>query len=217
LQGGGDLTTALWWARSIAPSHNYHPVSLLSELIHIFSHSALKEGWDNPNIFQICTLNETQSVIKKRQEIGRGLRICVNQDGERVHGFEVNTLTVMVNESYEDFAEGLQKEIEQEESIRFGIIEEHTFADIIIHGETREDRFLGATASEQIWKHLLEQKYIDQQGKVTDELRKDLKTGAVALPAGFAAQAGQINAKLKKIAGGLDIKNNDDKRIVQYA
>lgn len=85
----------------------------------IFSHSALKEGWDNPNVFQICTLNETSSVMKKRQEIGRGLRICVNQDGERVRGFDVNTLTVMANESYEKFAQTLQKEIEEEEGIRF--------------------------------------------------------------------------------------------------
>ena len=88
-------------------------LSFDSKLKFIFSHSALKEGWDNPNVFQICTLNETKSTIKKRQEIGRGLRISVNQDGERVHGFEVNTLTVMANESYEDFVEGLQKEIEE--------------------------------------------------------------------------------------------------------
>jgi type III restriction enzyme len=144
-------------------------LSFNSKLKFIFSHSALKEGWDNPNVFQICTLNETQSVIKKRQEIGRGLRICINQDGERIHGFDVNTLTVMTNESYEAFVEGLQKEIEQEEGIRFGIIEEHTFASIVIYGKNGEDKFLGATASEQIWKHLLKLKYIDQRGKVTDE------------------------------------------------
>lgn len=94
-------------------------LSFNEPLRFIFSHSALKEGWDNPNVFQICTLNETSSVMKKRQEIGRGLRICVNQDGERVRGFDVNTLTVMANESYEKFAEALQKEIEEEEGIRF--------------------------------------------------------------------------------------------------
>ncbi|MDK9694466.1 MAG: DEAD/DEAH box helicase family protein [Sulfurimonas sp.] len=94
-------------------------LSFSEPLRFIFSHSALKEGWDNPNVFQICTLNETSSVMKKRQEIGRGLRICVNQDGERVRGFDVNTLTVMANESYEKFAEALQKEIEDEEGIRF--------------------------------------------------------------------------------------------------
>src|SRR5690606_5309002 len=69
------------------------------KLRFIFSHSALKEGWDNPNVFQICTLIETKDTITKRQKIGRGLRIAVNQQGERVSGFEVNTLTIMANES----------------------------------------------------------------------------------------------------------------------
>ncbi|MFR9542790.1 MAG: DEAD/DEAH box helicase family protein [Rikenellaceae bacterium] len=76
-------------------------LSFDTPLRFIFSHSALREGWDNPNVFQICTLNESSKEIKKRQEIGRGLRLCVNQNGERVRGFEVNTLTVMANESYE--------------------------------------------------------------------------------------------------------------------
>ncbi|OGU96032.1 MAG: DEAD/DEAH box helicase [Ignavibacteria bacterium RIFOXYC2_FULL_35_21] len=80
----------------------------------IFSHSALREGWDNPNVFQICTLNETKSEIKKRQEIGRGLRLSVNQDGNRVFDKNVNKLTVIANESYEDFAKKLQTEIEDE-------------------------------------------------------------------------------------------------------
>ena len=100
-------------------------------LAFIFSHSALKEGWDNPNVFQICTLNETTSEIKKRQEIGRGLRIAVNQEGERVRGFDVNTLTVMANESYEQFVESLQKEMEKEENIKFGLIEDFIFANIV--------------------------------------------------------------------------------------
>jgi type III restriction enzyme len=86
----------------------------------IFSHSALREGWDNPNVFQICTLNETVSTVKKRQEIGRGLRLCVNQDGERVHDREVNLLTLVVNESYRDFANALQKEIKEDTGVAFG-------------------------------------------------------------------------------------------------
>ncbi|MCF6339599.1 MAG: DEAD/DEAH box helicase family protein [Sulfurimonas sp.] len=94
-------------------------LSFSEPLRFIFSHSALKEGWDNPNVFQICTLNETNSVMKKRQEIGRGLRICVNQDGQRVRGFDVNTLTVMANESYVDFAKGLQNEYEKDCGITF--------------------------------------------------------------------------------------------------
>lgn len=78
----------------------------------IFSHSALREGWDNPNVFQICTLNESVSDLKKRQEIGRGLRLCVNKHGERVFDREMNRLTMIVNESYEDFAKTLQNEFE---------------------------------------------------------------------------------------------------------
>ncbi len=105
-------------------------LSFDSKLKFIFSHSALREGWDNPNVFQICTLNETTSVMKKRQEIGRGLRIAVNQEGERVCGFEVNRLTVMANESYEDFAAKLQKEIEEDTGIKFGVVEKHLFANI---------------------------------------------------------------------------------------
>lgn len=86
----------------------------------IFSHSALREGWDNPNVFQICTLNETSSQMKKRQEIGRGLRLPVNIDGQRVYDDNVNVLTVIANESYADFSRKLQTEIEEETGIHFG-------------------------------------------------------------------------------------------------
>lgn len=85
----------------------------------IFSHSALREGWDNPNVFQICTLNETKSEIKKRQEIGRGLRLCVNRDGQRIFDRNINRLTVVANESYDEFAKALQKEIEQDCGVDF--------------------------------------------------------------------------------------------------
>lgn len=85
----------------------------------IFSHSALREGWDNPNVFQICTLNETKSEIKKRQEIGRGLRLSVNQDGQRIFDRNINRLTVVANESYEEFAKALQNEIEEDCGVDF--------------------------------------------------------------------------------------------------
>ena len=185
-----------------------------SKLKFIFSHSTLKEGWDNPNVFQICTLNETQSTIKKRQEIGRGLRIAVNQDGDRVYGFDVNTLTVMANESYDDFVEGLQKEIEKEEGIKFGVIEDHSFANIVIEKENGEPVFIGATNSEAIWNDLAENGYINQHGKVTDKLKQALKEGNVIIPKQFEAQREAIIAMLKKVASGLNIKNNNDKRKV---
>ena len=88
-------------------------------LSFIFSHSALREGWDNPNVFQICTLNETRSDLKKRQEIGRGLRLSVNQQGDRIRDKNINVLTVIANESYEDFAKKLQKEIHEDCGVEF--------------------------------------------------------------------------------------------------
>lgn len=94
-------------------------LSLDEPLRFIFSHSALREGWDNPNVFQICTLNETKSEIKKRQEIGRGMRLPVNQEGVRVKDENINILTVTANESYEDFAKSLQTEMEQDCGVNF--------------------------------------------------------------------------------------------------
>src|SRR5699024_126101 len=102
-------------------------LSFNSDLKFIFSHSALREGWDNPNVFQICTLNETYSDIKKRQEIGRDLRLAVSQ-----YGFDINTLTVIANESYDVFCNTLQKEYEEDAGIRFGVIEDHTYANIVV-------------------------------------------------------------------------------------
>lgn len=95
-------------------------LSLEEPLRFIFSHSALREGWDNPNVFQICTLNETRSEIKKRQEIGRGLRLSVMKNGERCFDENINRLTLIANESYEDFAKKLQTEIEDECGVVFG-------------------------------------------------------------------------------------------------
>ena len=105
-------------------------LSFDTRLKFIFSHSALKEGWDNPNVFQICTLRDMGSEMERRQTLGRGLRLCVNQSGERLRGNDVNTLTVIATENYEKFAENLQKEIEQDTGIRFGIVEPHQFATI---------------------------------------------------------------------------------------
>lgn len=89
-------------------------LSFETPLRFLFSHSALREGWDNPNVFQICTLNETKSSLKKRQELGRGLRLCVDQEGRRFFDGSVNVLTVVANESYEQFAASLQREYEEE-------------------------------------------------------------------------------------------------------
>ena len=186
-------------------------LSFDSRLRFIFSHSALREGWDNPNVFQICTLNETKSDIKRRQELGRGMRLCVNQNGERLHGFETNTLTVMANESYEAFAEGLQHEIEKEEGIRFGVIEAHTFANIPVEKEDGSIAYLGQEASEALFEYFQGKNYIDDRGKVTDILKTDLKKEQIEIPPEYELCKVQIIALLRKISGKLNIKNNDDK------
>lgn len=113
----------------------------------IFSHSALREGWDNPNVFQICTLNETSSQMKKRQEIGRGLRLPVNIDGQRVYDDSVNILTVIANESYAEFSRKLQTEIEEETGIRFG-------GRIKNHDDRRPIRFQKSRALDPAFKEL---------------------------------------------------------------
>lgn len=187
-------------------------LSFDTKLRFIFSHSALREGWDNPNVFQICTLNETKSEVKKRQEIGRGMRLCVNQDGERQHGFSINTLTVMANESYEKFADSLQKEYEEESGIRFGIIEEYSFANTTVTQADGTKTYLGQKASEQIFNHFLAKEYIDTNGKVQDKLKKAIKNNEVSVPAELESFKTDITAHAKKVSGNLNIKNNSDKK-----
>ncbi len=189
-------------------------LSFATPLKFIFSHSALKEGWDNPNVFQICTLRDIQTERERRQTIGRGLRLCVNQDGERVRGFEVNTLTVVATENYEQFAENLQKEIEKDTGIRFGIVEQHQFAAIAVTGADGHAAPLGMEQSKALWEHLKAAGHIDAKGKVQDSLKTALKSGTLELPAEFDAQKSQIAEVLRKVSGRLDIKNADERRQV---
>jgi len=190
-------------------------LSFETPLRFIFSHSALREGWDNPNVFQICSLREMGTDRQRRQTIGRGLRLCVNQDGERVQGFEVNTLTVVATEDYASFAEGLQKEIEEETGVRFGVIEPHQFIRVATSDADGNVAPLGLERSEALWKHLKQAGYIDAKGQVQEELRSALDNGDVDLPAELAPHADQIVAILKKYASGLQIKNADERRTIK--
>lgn len=189
-------------------------LSFSTPLKFIFSHSALKEGWDNPNVFQICTLRDIQSERERRQTIGRGLRLCVSQNGERVRGFEVNTLTVIATENYEAFAENLQREIEEDTGIRFGIVEQHQFAAVKVVSADGEVSPLGFEQSKVLWDYLKAQQYVDAKGKVQDALKQALKNGSLALPPAFEAQRVQIVEVLKKVSGRLEIKNADERRPV---
>ncbi|MEQ1715501.1 MAG: restriction endonuclease subunit R, partial [Hyphomicrobium sp.] len=187
-----------------------------TKLKFIFSHSALREGWDNPNVFQICAIREIGTERERRQTIGRGLRICVNSTtGERVRGFDVNTLTVIATESYEQFAENLQKEIEVDTGIRFGIVEKHQFAAIPITDESGRTTSLGVAQSEAIWNHLKEAGYVDAKGKVQDHLKKTIKEGTLELPEPFKAQLQQVKDVLRKLSGRLDIKNADERKSIR--
>ena len=190
-------------------------LSFDTPLKFIFSHSALREGWDNPNVFQICALREMASEQQRRQTIGRGLRLCVNQNGDRLRGFEINTLTVIATESYEQFAEKLQKEIEDETGIRFGIVEAHQFAGVTIIGADGQPAPLGFEQSKALWEHLRARGFLDAKGKVQDALRKALKDGTLALPEPFAAQLPQVKEMLRKLAGRLEIKNADERKQVK--
>ncbi|HCG7540879.1 TPA: DEAD/DEAH box helicase family protein [Vibrio parahaemolyticus] len=212
-KGEGGKTAADESAYNLIMKDKEKLLSIDEKLRFIFSHSALKEGWDNPNVFQICTLNETNSVMKKRQEIGRGLRLAVDQSGERVpYGFEVNTLTVMANESYEQFVTELQKEIEKEEGIKFGAVEKHQFANIVVSDELDKKEFLGAKKSEEIYQHLADKGYIDKNGKIQDSLKLDLAENSVSLPESVKEHTDAILATLTKVSKGLSIKKHEEKK-----
>ena len=190
-------------------------LSLETPLKFIFSHSALREGWDNPNVFQICTLRDIRTERERRQTIGRGLRLCVNQEGQRLHGFEVNTLTVIATESYEEFAENLQQEIEADTGIRFGVVEAHQFAAIPVAGTNGQTTAFGSEASKNLWEDLKAEGYIDAAGRVQDTLREALKDDTLSIPEEFADQHEEIAKVLRKFAGRLTIKNADERRSIR--
>ena len=190
-------------------------LNLKTPLRFIFSHSALREGWDNPNVFQICALRDIRTERERRQTVGRGLRLCVNQEGERLRGFEVNTLTVIARESYEDFAKGLQHEIESDTGIGFGIVTLHRLAAIPTVDEDEQTVALGLDESRVLIGHLKAKGYIDARGRIRDSLREALRNDAIALPERFSVQREAIVAVLRKLAGRIEIKDADERRTVR--
>lgn len=190
-------------------------LSFETKLKFIFSHSALREGWDNPNVFQICALRDIGSERERRQTIGRGLRLCVDHTGNRIRGFETNTLTVIATESYEEFAENLQKEIEKDTGIKFGIVEEHQFASVSVPDGKGGHQPLGFEKSKELWGQLKQAGYLDMKGKVQDKLRSALKDSTVKLPEEFKSYADPINDILRKLSGKLDIKNANERKTIK--
>ena len=191
-------------------------LSFETPLKFIFSHSALREGWDNPNVFQICTLRDMKSETQRRQTIGRGLRLCVNQAGERVRDDDTNVLTVVATGSYEEFAYDLQKEIERDTGFRFGHVDRDGFAAVTVAvAEGGRGEPLGIQKSREIWQFLRESGYLDGQGKVLDSLRTALRDKTLTLPDQFAGQAGEVFGILTKLAGSLEIRNADERVTVK--
>lgn len=190
-------------------------LSFDTKLKFIFSHSALREGWDNPNVFQICTLNETNSTMKKRQEIGRGLRLCVNQDGERIHDKNTNILTIMANESYEDFARNLQQEIEDETGIKFGTIQKTAFAHIPWVNKKGVEEPLGKQHSLAIFNHFKLKKYIDSKGKIQEALKVAVRDGIVDVPEDYESIRPEIVEVVEKPTKGIKIRPAKQRRQVK--
>lgn len=153
----------------------------------IFSHSALREGWDNPNVFQICTLKQSSSEVRKRQEVGRGLRLCVNQDGERMDAnalgadvHNINILTVIASESYDNFAKGLQSEIAEAVADRPKKVTTDLFKGKVIKDIDGNEQIIDEDIAIIIYESLIENGYV-KKGQLTDKYYKDKANGEVEM------------------------------------
>ena len=165
----------------------------------IFSHSALREGWDNPNVFQICTLKQSSSDVRKRQEVGRGLRLCVNQDGERmdtnvlgndVHN--VNVLTVIASESYDSFANGLQNEIAEAVADRPKAVTAELFIGKVIKDDKGNEQVVDGDTGRAIHFDLIVNGYIDKKGVLTDKYYEDKANGELKIAEEVADSAASV-------------------------
>jgi type III restriction enzyme len=165
----------------------------------IFSHSALREGWDNPNVFQICTLKQSSSDVRKRQEVGRGLRLCVNQDGERmdtnalgndVHN--VNVLTVIASESYDSFAKGLQTEMADAVADRPRAVTVDLFVGKVIKDDKGNEQVIDQDTASAIHYDMIVNGYIDRKGVLTDKYYEDKANGEIKVAEEVADSAASV-------------------------
>ncbi len=152
----------------------------------IFSHSALKEGWDNPNVFQVCTLIDQKNTFTCRQKIGRGLRLCVDQDGNRIEDKKINILHVVANESFTEFADTLQKEIEDETGVKFGVVQLSMFSGITYTEEVYEEKIIDTDTATGIVKYMVNNGYILLDGKPTEKASAILENQSEILPTEIA-------------------------------
>lgn len=183
----------------------------------IFSHSALREGWDNPNVFQICTLKQSSSEVRKRQEVGRGMRLCVNEDGDRmdenalgadVHN--VNILTVIASESYEKFAKGLQSEIAEAVGSRPRQVTEILFENARVHDANGNEETIDSSMARRLIHYMIKMDYIDENDALTDKFYEDKANGEVS----FGTELDQYKPDLMVI---LDNIYDDTKMVPENA
>lgn len=197
-------------------------LSLREPVRFIFSHSALKEGWDNPNVFQICTLKESDNENKKRQEVGRGMRLCVNESGERQDAdvlgdngvFTTNVLTVIASESYESFATGLQHEIATACADRPVKVNEDLFVGVRYTAADGKERTISAEEADSIQYALIVGGYIDSKGKLTPKYFSDKESGEL----NFGEVEGlyePIVARLESVFNPEDVKPSNGRDMVE--
>ena len=185
-----------------------------SKVRFIFSHSALREGWDNPNVFQICTLKESSAEIRKRQEVGRGLRLSVNKNGERqdenaigaeVHN--INVLTVIANESYESFAQGLQQELAEDSKHRVTKLKAESFIGLMLKNSQGEARKIDENLADDIVEGLIGEGYL-KKGVLTPQYYEDKQKGTLSLPDEIRPYQTDLVALLDRLTiGKLKIDN----------
>ena len=172
----------------------------------IFSHSALREGWDNPNVFQICTLKQSESVLRKRQEVGRGLRLCVNQNGERMdtnvlgnNVHNINILTVIASESYDSFAKGLQTEMAEAVVDRPRAVTVELFVGKVIKDEQGNEQVIDQDTASAIHFDMIAGGYIDRKGALTDKYYEDKANGEIKVAEEVADSAASVLAIIDSI------------------
>ena len=186
----------------------------------IFSHSALKEGWDNPNVFQICTLKDSDNQTKKRQEVGRGMRLCVNSKGERqdesvLHGgvFDVNELTVIASESYNSFAAKLQTEIAEAVADRPQKVQATLFKDMMVTNARGEQRTLDEDDAQDIVFALRMKGYITKQGQLTPQYHEDKQQGKLDFGEEYNDYQEDLVKRLDSIFNPESVKPEDARRV----
>ncbi|MFU8790055.1 MAG: type III restriction-modification system endonuclease [Methylobacter sp.] len=186
----------------------------------IFSHSALREGWDNPNVFVICALKHSDNTVSRRQEVGRGMRLSVNQFGERIDDpaivHQVNVLTVVASESYKDFVSGLQKDISDSLSARPRVANEEYFTGKVLK-TAMGDVEVTPQMAKQIYKYLLKHDYTDDDDRITKHYHDAKKEGELAkLPPELAEHAEQIFQLIDSVFSEAQLPVPEDGRNAKY-